>query len=147
MELIYALEQHIGRPLNLESSWSDRSSIEKYSASADTYPYLQVYAASGNRIFLKGVAKGAGSVRVRVQLMKQLLAQGRFKISAHCHATIRMLKDLKKGKDNINYVVSDENKHIFDAITYALLMECSEELQSQPMLTTGQRKSVAVQVK
>jgi phage terminase large subunit len=147
MELIYALETHIGRQVGLDNSWSDQSAIVKYSSTADTYPYLQVYAASGNRIFLKGVAKGPGSVKVRVQLMKQLLAQNRFKISAHCHHTIKMLKDLKRGKDAVNFVVPDENKHIFDAITYALLKECEEELLNMPSALTGQRKSIALSIK
>lgn len=147
MQLIYNLESQTKRQLVLDKNWSDTSSIEKFSSSANTYPYLIVYASSGKRIFLQGVNKGEGSVRVRVQLMKKLLAQGRFKVSAHCHATIRMLKDLKKGKDNLNYVVSDENKHIFDAITYALLMEDSQELQNLPGVSVGKRESVNVSVK
>jgi hypothetical protein len=146
MELVFSLEHHIGRQVALDNSWSDQSSIIKYSAAADTYPYLQVNAASGGRVFLQGVPKASGSVRVRVQLLKQLLAQQRIRVSAHCAHTIRMLKDLKKGKDASNYVVSDENKHIFDALTYALLMECAEELLSMPDAKTGKRTGVSIQI-
>lgn len=114
---------------DLERAWSDRSSIEKFSAAADTFPYLIVYAVSGNRIFLRGVPKAQGSVRVRVQLLRQLLVQKRLKVSAHCKHVISMLKNLKKGRTPLTYVVPDEHKHTFDWLTYLLLMECSEELQ------------------
>lgn len=144
MEKIKRHEEYLGRTLDLEPSWSDRSSIEKYSASADTFPYLQVFAASGERIFLKGVPKAAGSVRIRVQLLKMLLHTGRFKVSAHCTYAIRMLEDLKKGKTD--FVVEDENKHIFDAITYALLMELAEELESGPQVGKRDQPSIHAQV-
>jgi hypothetical protein len=141
MELIEDQEGLLGRPFDLEKAWSDRSSIEKYSAAAGTFPHKQVNAASGNRIFLRGVPKAPGSVKVRVKLMKQLLAQNRIKVSAHCIYTIRMLKELKKGNTVLNYVVQDENKHIFDAITYALLMECSEELDDLAKDNVGKRQA------
>jgi hypothetical protein len=128
MEHITALEKYSRRQMNLDHAWSDQSSIEKYNSAANTFQYLLVHSASGGRIFLQGVPKPKGSVKVRVQLLKQLLAQKRFKVSAHCHFAIKMLRDLKKGRGQSDYVVSDENKHIFDAITYYLLMECAEEL-------------------
>lgn len=128
MEQVEALEAQQGHKFNLDRSYSDRSSLEKYNAAADTYEYLLVHAASKERIYLQAAPKPHGSVRVRVRLLKQFLAQGRFKVSAHCKYAITMLKDLKKGDGALNYVVPDQNKHIFDAITYALLMECAEEL-------------------
>lgn len=142
MELIEDMEAHVNHQLNLEKSWSDRSSIEKYSATADTFPHKQVYAASRERIFLRGTPKGPGSVKTRVRLLKQLLAQNRIKVSAHCHHTIRMLKELKKGTNVLNYVVPDENKHIFDALTYALMMECAEELNEVGKGIVGKRSTV-----
>jgi hypothetical protein len=128
-EICSLLERLAGRPLNFERSWSDTSSLEKYNAAADTFQYLVVAAASNNRFMLQGVEKSAGSVAVRVQLLKQLLASGRIKISAHCKAVIRMLKNLKKGKGRLNYVIGSD-KHIFDALTYALIKECAEELEA-----------------
>lgn len=140
MEQMEELEEYCGRRFILEKAWSDRSSIEKYNATADTFPYKQVFAASGERIFLqKGPKKTPGSVRIRVMLLKQLLAQNRIKVSAHCTATIRMLKELKKGSTSLNYVVPDENKHVFDALTYALLMECSDELNTVGKNNLGRR--------
>lgn len=137
MEIIQSLEATAGHDLNLERAWSDRSSLEKYSAAADSYPHLEVLAASGHRIYLQAAAKGKDSVRNRVRLLKQLLQQKRILISANCTFTIQMLKDLKKGNTPLTFVIQDENKHIFDALTYALFMECAEELEERP--ATGKR--------
>jgi hypothetical protein len=145
MEIIEEFDKLVGRIIDLDSSWSDKSSIEKYNATGDTYPYLQVYAASSQRIFLKGAPKPAGSVRTRVQLLKMLLFTGRFKVSANCKHAIKMLEELKKGKED--FVVEDENKHIFDAITYALLMEMAEELERGGQNKTAQKSNgIATQV-
>ncbi len=75
-------------------------------------------------------AKPEGSVKLRVKILKLLIDQKRIKISANCKGVIRMLKDLKKGKSRLNFVVSDENKHLFDALTYPLMVLCAEELKS-----------------
>jgi len=134
-----SIEEIAGHRLDLERAWSDRSSIEKYQSTGDTYQHLEVYAASRNRIQLIGVPKAKHSVAQRVRLLKKLLMQGRIRVSAHCTMTIQMLRDLKKGKGALNYVVDDENKHVFDALTYALLMECAEELQTLDPETVGRR--------
>jgi hypothetical protein len=144
--LIEWLDSVAGKKLLTTSNWSDRSSIEKYSATADTFPYLEVYAASNERIYLQGVPKGRGSVKVRVQLLKQLLVQGRIKFSAHLTGLHRMLRDLKKGKGKLDYVISDENKHLFDALTYPLLMECADDLDSRAERSLGKRPSLSVSV-
>ena len=147
MDEIAEIEQMTGRKYDLsERSYSDKSSFEKYSASGDTFPYLQVQAASGGRLFLQGVDKAAGSVRIRVQLLKMLLATKRFKVSANCKFTIRMLKDLRKGTGRLDFIpAGDENKHIFDAITYALLMECYDELANLPD-QSGKRSGFAIHI-
>lgn len=145
MELIEALEAQAGQQFDLSRAWSDSSSIEKYSASGDTFPYLQVELASKGRIILqKGPKKSPGSVKVRVQLLKQLLKQNRIHVSAHCKFHIRMLRDLKKGMTPLMPVVPDENKHIFDALTYALMMECYEEMQVYQGPNVGQRSGATI---
>jgi phage terminase large subunit len=148
MQLVTNLEEQTGRQFDLERAWSDRSSIERYSATGDTFPYLQVYAASEERIFLRGVPKAKGSVRARVALIKQLLKQDRLFVSAHCKATKRMFKELKKGSTEVNYVVQDENKHIFDALSYPIFMECAEDLENMPDAgkSTQQRRPLIVQI-
>lgn len=134
MDLIEALEKYAVKTFELNNSWSDRNSLEKYSAAGDTYPYLEVQAASNNRIRLRGVgreAKAKGSVRQRVYLLKQLLAEDRIKVSAHCKKTIAMFQDLKKGGSaSTDFVVQNEDKHVFDALSYAIFMECHEYLEA-----------------
>jgi len=147
MGLIVNLEETAGKKFGLDRSWSDRSALEKYSASGDTYAYLQVYAASNKRIYLRACPKPAGSVRTRVQLVKSLLHNNRLHISAHCKGVIRMMKELKKGAGKLDFVAQDENKHIFDALTYALLMECAEELELMPAVTEGPRDSIALSIR
>ncbi len=87
-------------------------------------------------------------MRARVALIKQLLKQKRLFVSANCKAIRRMFKELKKGNDEVNYVVQDENKHIFDALSYPIFMECAEELENVPKggLNQGLRKPLAVQI-
>jgi len=74
-----------------------------------------------------------------------LLSQKRIKVSAQCKATIKMFKDLRKGSGKLDFIpATDENKHVFDAITYALLMECYDELTNLPDATA--RRPVSVHV-
>lgn len=129
MAKIDALEEECRRKFLIEdTAYADQSSITKYNAVADTYPHMEVRAASGERVFLRGVPKPAGSVRMRVKVLQDLLREGRLHVSAHCVGVIKMLMDLKVGK--IYFVMpDDDNRHIFDALTYAILMEMAEELQ------------------
>jgi PBSX family phage terminase large subunit len=131
VEKLKALEEEAGKTLVTVKNWSDRSSIDRYNSTADTFQYLEVLAASDNRLFLTGVTKGAGSVRQRVRVIKRLLHEKRLFVSAHCVATIAMLKLLRKGETELSYVVSDKHKHPFDSLTYALLAEVSEDLEDQ----------------
>lgn len=146
MEMVEELEKLANRKLDLSRCYSD-SSVTKYSAAADAFPAAQIEGASMDRLSLIGVPKPKHSVRQRVELLQQLLAFDRIRVSAHCFHTISMLNNLKKGKDKINFVLqTDVHKHIFDAITYALIMECAEELQNMGQTTTGVRKSLAVSI-
>jgi hypothetical protein len=131
-DILDSIERTAGRKFDLSRAWSDRSSIEKYNATADTFPYLIVYAISESRFFLEGVPKGPGSVRVRVQLIKRLLHTRRLLVSAHCVNVIAMLENLRRGLDALDFVAQDKHKHSFDWLSYALLMECAEELIQNP---------------
>lgn len=156
MDLIYDLEEMQwpkpdfgpSKKFDLERAYSDSSALEQYSATADTFPAAVIQAASGNRLVLIGVPKPRHSKRTRVQLLQQLLAYERIKVSAHCFHVIRMLKDLKKGKGVANFIPdSDDNRHVFDALTYALLMECAEELENMSRDNVGTRPSLAVSIR
>lgn len=149
IEQIEAIEFDAGRTYRLEPAYSDASALERYSATSNTFPALEIKRGSGGRIVLIGVPKPAGSVRLRVKLVKTLLAQGRLRVSANCKAVIRMLRDLKKGSTRLTFVhPEDSNKHIFDALTYALMMRCAEELANlEDRIIIGTREpSLIVQV-
>lgn len=148
MQMIQDLETFAGRKFDLTSAFSDSSTLTKWSASASTFPAQQVEAASFGRLSLIGVNKSIYTPRWRVQILQQLLAFNRIKISAHCYHTIRMLKDLKKGDGKLNFVLqSDENRHIFDALTYALIMELEDELVAIPRQDTGRRQGLVVSIR
>jgi phage terminase large subunit len=108
--------------------WSDDSAINAYRASSGSYDYLDVLAASQNRIMLEAAIKPDGSVRTRVKLLRQLLRENRIFVAARCKATIRMLKECKKGSAENKFVEHNEHKHPFDSLTYPLLMESIEDL-------------------
>lgn len=148
MDLIYDLEDDRGRRFDLERAYSDSSALEQYSSTADTFPAAVIQAASHNRIVLIGVPKPRHSKRTRVQLLQQLLHYERIRVSAHCFHVIRMLKDLKKGKGAVNFIPdTDDNRHVFDALTYALLMECAEELENISRDNVGLRHGLAVSIR
>lgn len=148
MQMIESLEQYAGRKFDLTNAFSDSSTLTKWSASASTFPAQQVEAASVGRLSLIGVNKALYTPRWRVQILQQLLAFNRIKISAHCYHVIRMLKDLKKGEGKLNFVLqSDENRHIFDALTYALIMELEDELVTIQRTDTGHRQGLVVTIR
>jgi hypothetical protein len=143
LSMIEFHERNAGYTYNLELAWSDSSSINRYSSLTDGFASALVMGATQERIILQGVPKAQGSVRVRVRLIKQLLQQDRLVVSAHCVKVIQMIKDLRKGKDEINYVVkNDPLKHPFDALSYPCFMECAEELQRSGDLPNTVRKSL-----
>lgn len=148
MGMIEDLEAFAGRKFDLSAAYSDSSTLTKWSASASTFPAQQVEAASFGRLSLIGVNKAVYTPRWRVQILQQLLAFNRIKVSAHCYHTIRMLKDLRKGDGKLNFILqSDDNRHIFDALTYALIMEMEEELVTIQRQDTGKRQSLVVSIR
>ncbi len=140
MDKIEELERTLGRELKFNRNWVDPTAMTHYNAASQTYPFLLIQSASDGRIVLEPSTSKRHYVAIRLQLLRQLLAQDRLKISAHCEFTIRMLKELRKGKNRGETVaLNDKNKHIFDALTYALLEECKEELDLDIVSRTGQR--------
>lgn len=141
MRMIQALETHCGRQFDLNNcAYSDSSTLTKWSASASAFPATQVEAASFGRLQLIGVDKSRYTPRWRVQVLQQLLAFKQIQVGAHCFHTIRMLKNLKQGEGKLNFVLqSDDNRHIFDALTYALISELGDELTMVSRDDTGRR--------
>lgn len=143
VERLKWFEADAGHPLLTTRCWSDNSAIIKYSALADSYVNLEVFKYSEGRFFMQAVPKAKHSIRLRVRLLKKLLVQKRIRVSAHCVNVIAMLERLKRGK--VDFVVENEDKHVFDAMTYALFMECHEELVDGEQVNVG-RKSLDVGV-
>lgn len=112
--------------------WSDIDAIKLWNPSAAAYDYQIVQAASHGKIVLQGVAKPEGSVRSRVWILKRLLKEKRLFISARCTRTIEMIENLRRG-DGKDYVHQDEYKHLFDCLTYPLLMESEVEMLEESM--------------
>mgnify|MGYP001570902808 FL=1 len=100
---------------------SDTSAL-KFRSAADMTEILVVQQVSGGRILLRGVPKGR--VRERISLAKRLLFDNRIFVSAQCKHHIEMFRFLRKGKAKTDIIEpKSPYKHIFDALTYALLEE------------------------
>jgi len=112
--------------------WSHRAdlSVERFRSGAKATDALIIYRASGGRISVRGVPKLPHSVAARISLVKRLLFDQRLFISAQCMDTIDMLRNLRKGRAKTELIKDrSPQKHIFDALTYALLEEIPEDIQ------------------
>ena len=136
LERMDKLEEVCGRKF----SWTHYSdpSAEVYRASVGMVESMIVAKATGGRIQLTMVEKGAGSVRLRANLLKQALQKGQFFVSAHCNWHIEMLAGgLKLGKRKNEYVKNNDFKHCFDSATYPMLAEAPFDLQIATAPRTG----------
>lgn len=104
--------------------WSDTSAFIRYRAAGNTYDAVLVRQASGGRILLQPVTKGPGSVKNRIHLSRRLLGERRVSQSAYCPRSNTMLRELKKGDEYDPILPDDPNRHLYDAWSYALTMEC-----------------------
>lgn len=111
--------------------WSDRSAWSFKTDQTNLLHHQAVYVASGGKIQFMGTPKPPGSVRQRIDLFRKLLFEGRIFINNdRCPATVQMCKSIKPGKSSLEPIQKGSiHKHIFDAITYYISMECSDELQ------------------
>lgn len=108
--------------------WSDDSATTVWRPTTGSYDYMEVQAASNGAITLQGVVKPWHSVASRVRIVKMLLRQKRLWISSRCVATIDMIRNLRRGDTEKEYVLNDKHKHIFDALTYPIFMRVCDEL-------------------
>lgn len=117
--------------------WSDNSAM-RFRAASDSYDELIVRDASDGKVVLHGVRKGKNSVKDRVSVLRKLLFQNRFFVSARCKHVIRMIEKLPPGKTNGEEVDgSSPHKHVFDALTYLLVNEAPMELVRKSQPTTA----------
>lgn len=122
--------------------WSDSSAFQ-YRSASDSHDELIVRNATEGRIMLGSAPKAKGSVKMRVNLMRKLLFQKRIFFSAQLFATLGMIKGLKRGTTIGGFVDPlDKNKHVFDALTYALLGEAPLDAQNRSRPKVERRSSV-----
>lgn len=100
--------------------WSDPSSMRYRSSVGGTEAQL-VELYSNGRITMEPVAKGDGSVRARLELLRRMLYEERIFFSSSCARTLDMLRSLKKGTSQAHIIDRGSKwKHSFDALTYML---------------------------
>jgi len=122
--------------------WSD-DSVFNFSSAANSYDALIIRNVSEGRINLLAANKAKGAVRLRVELLRKFLFQKRIFFSAQLFETIRMLKGLKRGPSNVNFIDPlDPLKHIFDSLTYGLMGEAPMDAQNRSRPKVEKRSSV-----
>lgn len=138
-------EKEIGKPIAWRH-WSDQNAFDNFRALGKTYDAAYVYKYSDRKIQLQAAPKFPDSVRKRVVLLRRLLFDGRFLISARCQEHIRMLKGLRKGSAIANFVDRTSiHKHPFDSLTYALQGELPLEFM-EAFAPTSQSKGRVIVV-
>lgn len=128
MDKMEEIEKAAGREF-LWVHYCDSSATTVWRPSTESYDAMEIQAASNGQIKLIGVEKPDGSLRARVRILKMLLQQNRIFFSSRCVYCKKMLEKL--GESPKEYIITDENKHPFDALTYVLITECSRELLSE----------------
>jgi len=130
--------------------YSDDSAVNQPRASGAGFDYLEVMIASRSdtdpesQIVLVGVPKPNKSVGARIRLLRRLIREGRFYVSANCEDVIAMLEEAtSSATEEIEW---SEHKHVFDWISYVLWMLCGDELEemSQGPKAEGDSTTIAV---
>lgn len=127
IEKLDHIEQSEGKPYELQN-WADDQALNLYRPNTGTYDYIEILAASDNRLTLEGVEKPANSVRTRIRFVRRLLAEERLFISWKCFRTIQMLEKIKEGgKAREPISRYGGHIHVFDAISYIIIKEMAFE--------------------
>lgn len=103
-------------------TWSD-TSVFRYNSAAEVDEALIIRNLSNGRIQPMGARKFPQSVKARVDCLHRLIWEKRVFFSAMCTNTISMVKALKRGKAQVDYVARTKHKHPFDSLTYILINE------------------------
>lgn len=129
--------------------WSDDTALNVPRATGQGFDALEVQLAvqavsKGTRdIDLQAVEKPSGSVRNRVKILKRLIRENRFFVSARCVRIKAMLEECKQGTKQTEFVAWNEHKHVFDAVTYPILMETGDELLAELFKPTASQQQPA----
>lgn len=119
--------------------WSDTNAFD-VSARSGTSNAAIAYEASGGRINLIGAPKYRGSNKDKVDLLAELLGQGRLHVSAQLLATRAMFANLRKGSDAVGkFVADDDHKHPFDSLAYPIIAEAPADMIRGTALQTAKK--------
>lgn len=99
--------------------WSDNSAMS-YRANANASEATSINRWSNGRIRLRGVTKGSGSIKRRIELLKRILFEERIFVSSICPETAKMLEHMRAGKGSDLIDPLSPYKHVFDALTYMI---------------------------
>lgn len=108
--------------------WSDDTALNVARNSGAGLDAIEIQLATKGEIVLQGVSKPDGSVRNRVKIVRRLLREKRLFVSARCVKTQLMLQECCQGSTLKEYVAWNEHKHVFDEVSYPILMESANEL-------------------
>jgi hypothetical protein len=128
MEKMAKWEKLMGKTLHW-THFSDRSSFDYRDSISKRSQQFEVSIVSKQRIRLQAVDKFAGSVRLRMDIMRKLLFQDRIFMSrANCPHLAASVAALRPGKNGSPIEKGSEHRHVFDSTTYPLQALCAEEL-------------------
>lgn len=148
MEKMGMWEEQLGRKIQW-INWSDASAFDRYRSGANTWDHLIVNKATRGFITLQPAPKFKQSVRMRVQLTRQLLQENRLLVSVKCPMFVSALKGgVRKGTKASEYIRRTQSIHIFDAFSYMAFGEMFWELDDPaiPEFVTDQFKASGVSI-
>lgn len=122
MEKMQEWEEHLGHRVQW-THWADSSALSGYDNITGSSEAQEVYRASGGRVQLNGARKGPNSVMRRLQLVRRLLHSNRLFISSRCENLIASMNNLKLDSSGSLRKSGDIYRHVFDALSYLLIME------------------------
>jgi hypothetical protein len=139
----------LGKLAESPVAWEDfsDSSVDRFRASAENgedtdAAIIEAESRGEIRLQSSGAVKKKEWQKRRVDFLAELLAQDRIRVSAHCTWTQRMFEKLRKDmapKPKTYIAGGQDEKHIFDAISYPIAMRCVGELLDESRPTTKAR--------
>lgn len=108
--------------------WSDNSAFVFRSASkrAEAADHLIVRNSSAGRIILRAAPKFAGSVKQRLNMMANALAEDRMFLSTKCPRLIEAVKLARRGDTKAEPIVKDRHTHSIDSASYIIIAETAD---------------------
>ena len=95
----------------------------------NVYHHQLIRQMTEGKIVLQAADRSPGSIRTRVDLVKKLLFEDRIRIcKSRCPNIIESFQSLPPGRAGAVIDKLSHFKHAFDALSYALVSECYDEV-------------------